>query len=359
MRIEVVRPGELSNDDQEAWSRLLAARPDLASPFLTPQWARAVDRADGPDEVRVCLIEARDGLKGVFAARCGVLTAMPVGAPLNDWHGVVSAEPLDLPAGALLQALRVHRFDFSHLTPADPVFGDHAQGRAQSYCVDVSGGWEAYAAGRREAGTDILKDIAKKGRKLEREHGPITFSPLSRSRADFDKLMGWKRAQYFRTRQTDILAAPWVARLLDELFESRDPDFGGALSTIHVGDRLAAGQFNLRGRTELHSWFIAHDEAFDRCSPGLVLFGEILKWMAAESPMKRLELGPVAYNFKDRLANAPHPLAHGYAGLDSPVTLIRAAQYGLRKAAETLPLGRASQWPGKAMRRLDLWRGLG
>ena len=81
--------------------------------------------------------------------------------------------------------------------------------------------------------------------------------------------------------------------------------------------------------------------------------------MAATSPLKRLELGPVAYRFKDRLANTPHPIAYGFAGLDSPVTLLRAAQYGLRKAAENLPLGRASHWPGKAMRRLDLWRGLG
>jgi CelD/BcsL family acetyltransferase involved in cellulose biosynthesis len=156
-----------------------------------------------------------------------------------------------------------------------------------------------------------------------------------------------------------VLAAGWVERLLDELFESRDPDFGGALFTLHIGDRLAAAQFNLRGRKELHSWFIGHDEAFDRYSPGLVLFHRMLSWMAAESPLKRLELGPVPYRFKDRLANAPHPVAHGYVGLDSPVTLVRAAQYGLRKAAEKLPLGRASRWPGKAMRRLDVWRGLG
>lgn len=359
MRIEVVRPGELSGDDQNAWSALLAARPQMSSPFLTPAWARAVDRADGPDQVRVAMIEDREGLKGVFAARCGVLTALPVGAPLNDRQAVVCAGPLDLEPGALLLALKVHRYDFSHMCSADAVFGPHAQGVQESYAVDVSGGWEAFEQGRREAGTDILKDMAKRKRKIERELGPVTFTPLSRSRADFETLIAWKRASYFRTRQTDVLATEWVHRLLDELFESRDPDFGGALMTMHIGDRLAAAQFNVRGRDELHSWFIGHDEAFERYSPGLVLFNEILRWMAAESPLKRLELGPVAYRFKDRLANAPHPIAHGYAGLDSPVTLLRAAQYGVRKAAEGLPLGRVSHWPGKAMRRLDLWRGLG
>lgn len=359
MRIEVVRPDELSSDDRQAWSRLQDARPDLASPFLSPQWARAVERAGGPEDVRVCLIEDREGLKGVFAARCGILTALPVGAPLNDRQAVVAAEPLDLPPGALLQALRVHRYDFSHMGGGDPVFGGHAQGVQDSYLVDVSGGWAAFEQNRREAGTDVLKDTAKKSRKIERELGPVTFTALSRSRADFERLADWKQAHSFRTRQTDVLASPWVGRLLDELFESRDPDFGGALFTLHIGDRLAAGQFNLRGRSELHSWFIAHDPEFERFSPGLVLMQEMLRWMAEESPVKRLELGPVSYRFKDRIANAPHPIAYGYAGLDSPVTLIRAAQYGLRKAAERMPLGRASQWPGKAMRRLDLWRSLG
>ena len=38
--------------------------------------------------------------------------------------------------------------------------------------------------------------------------------------------------------------------------------------------------------------------------------------------------------------------------------LVRAAQYRLRNTAEALPLGRVSAWPGKAMRRVDLWRSL-
>jgi len=359
MRIDVVRPEELSTADQQAWSALQDSRPELASPFLSPHWARAVERAGGPDDVHVCLIQDGGGLQGVFAARCGVLTALPVGAPLNDRQAVVSAAPLDLPPGALLQALRVHRYDFSHMSAADPVFGGQVEGVQDSYLVDVSGGWAAFEQNRREAGTDILKDTAKKARKVERELGPVTFTALSRSRTDFERVKAWKQAHAFRTRQTDVLASPWVGRLLDELFDSRDPEFGGALFTLHNGDRLAAGQFNLRGRAELHSWFIAHDPEFERFSPGLILMQEMLRWMANESPIKRLELGPVAYRFKDRIANAPHAIAYGYAGLDSPVTLIRAAQYGLRKAAETLPLGRASHWPGKAMRRLDLWRGLG
>jgi hypothetical protein len=50
---------------------------------------------------------------------------------------------------------------------------------------------------------------------------------------------------------------------------------------------------------------------------------------------------------------------HGFAARPSPAGVVRAAQYTVRNAAERLPLGRVSLWPGKAMRRLDLWRALG
>jgi hypothetical protein len=37
---------------------------------------------------------------------------------------------------------------------------------------------------------------------------------------------------------------------------------------------------------------------------------------------------------------------------------MREAQYGVRAAAERLPWPQVSVLPAKAMRRLDLWRGL-
>ncbi len=70
-----------------------------------------------------------------------------------------------------------------------------------------------------------------------------------------------------------------------DLFASRDPEFGGVLSTLQVGDRLAAAQFHLRGTRTLHAVMIAQDAAFERYAPGLLLFQSVLKWMAA-SPVQ-------------------------------------------------------------------------
>jgi CelD/BcsL family acetyltransferase involved in cellulose biosynthesis len=361
MRIEAVDPADLSDEDLTAWRALQAANGfDQASPFLSPEWALAADRAIGRERapVKVAVVREGDEPRGFFAARVGKVTAMPVGAPLSDHQGFIGRRGLVVHPHVLLEALGVQRFDFCHMTSSDFVFGPYAAGSQVSYAVDLSEGWDAYARGRREAGTDILKDMAKKRRRIERDLGPVVFTPLSRSREAYEQVIAWKRDQHHRSRQTDVLGKPWVRGLVDRLFDDDREDFGGALFTMHIGDRLAAVQFNLRGPREIHAWFIGHAPELERYSPGLVMFGELLAWMA-DSRWRELTLGPVAYRFKDRLANRTRSLAYGSVGRPSAATLVRAAEYGVRRLAETLPLGPLSQWPGKAMRRIDRWRALG
>jgi CelD/BcsL family acetyltransferase involved in cellulose biosynthesis len=361
MRIDVVRPSDLTGEERARWRTLQArAGSDYSSPFLSPDWAIAVDQALGRfrDACQVAVMREDDRAVGFFAARVGRAVALPAGAPLCDYQGVVAEAGLKVDPRRIVEAFGVQRIDFTHMVEHDRAFGALGQGRDDFYAVDVSAGWDAYEQGRREAGTDILKDIARKRRKLEREVGPLTFAAFSRSRVDFERTLEWKRAQFARTNQTDPTATPWVRVLLEQLFESRDPEFGGALFTLHAGDRLAAAQFNLRGGGSINAWFISHDEALERYSPGLVMWGDLLRWMA-ESPYRTLDLGPVAYRFKDRLANRTRGIVHGFAGRPGAATLVRAAEYGVRRAAEALPLGKLSELPGKAMRRLDRMRALG
>ncbi|HEX3406238.1 MAG TPA: cellulose biosynthesis protein CelD, partial [Caulobacteraceae bacterium] len=90
---------------------------------------------------------------------------------------------------------------------------------------------------------------------------------------------------------------------------------------------------------------------------GLLLFQDVLKWMD-ERPYDRLDLGYGDYRFKRELSNLQRPLMHGFVGVPSAASLLREAAYGVRRAAEALPLGAVSALPGKAMRRIDLIRGL-
>jgi CelD/BcsL family acetyltransferase involved in cellulose biosynthesis len=338
---------------------LQAADITLDTPFLSADWARTVETVQGEGARSVRVAVAQQGGRDIafFPVRVGAFTAMPVGAPMCDYQGVVAEAGIEIPARELIQALGVQRFDFTHMLEDQAPFAAHARGREMSHVVDVAGGYAAYEVERRAAGTSVLKDSDKKRRKAEREVGPATFQAFSHSRTDFEKLLAWKRFQLKATGQTDIFHTSWTRRLLDEMFESRDPGFGGVMFSLHFGDRLAAVHLHLRGQRTIHGWIIAHDPELERYSPGILLFQDILRWMDG-GPYTRLDLGPGDYRFKRELGNHGLWVTHGFVGRPSPASLVRSAAYGVRRAAEALPLGAVSELPGKAMRRMDRWRGL-
>ena len=359
MQIDIVAPSELTPADIAAWKQLQATDPNLATPYLGPEWVLTAAAIEGPDRrlARVAVIREGGEAAGFMAVRAGRAAALPVGAPMCDYQGLVARPGLVIDPVAIVRALGVARLDFTHMLADQAAFAPYIQGRTLSQVIDLSEGYEAYAAGRREAGSSIMRDCGKKLRRLEKAHGPVTFTALSQSWPDFERLIELKRAQYRGTRQTDIFDTPWPLELVRTLFERRDPDFGGALFTLSVEGRPTAMHFALRSRNVLHCWIIAHEPDFERFSPGVLLIDHMLRWAAANG-MRELDLGPGDYRFKLQLANATRALGHGFVGRPSPVTLARAAQYRVRRAAEALPLGRVSALPGKAMRRLDLWRGL-
>jgi CelD/BcsL family acetyltransferase involved in cellulose biosynthesis len=358
MEFTVVAPDEMTVADVSAWLALQASSL-RTSPFLSPFWVQACAAVAGPDQVgaRIVILRQDGDAVGFFPVRVRGGAAGPVGAPMCDYQGVVGQPHLDIDPRRLLCALRVGRLDFSSLLADQSAFARGVRGVASSQVIDLSAGYDAYAAGRRAAGTDILQDTAKKRRKLEREQGAAVFS-VSRDVAEFDQMIAWKRAQYRASGQTDIFQAGWTEALLRSLFARNEPAFGGAFFTLHVDGKLAAAHFALRQDACLHAWFIAHDEAFARYSPGVILINDILKWATAQG-VAELDLGPGDYRFKHSLANVKRDVAHGYIGRPSAAALARGAAYRVRATAEALPLGRFSALPGKAMRRLDLIRSLG
>jgi CelD/BcsL family acetyltransferase involved in cellulose biosynthesis len=358
--VEAVAPAALDPVDRAAWLGLQQAHPALGSPFLSPDWAETLAALDGPDRrgARVAVLRRDGQAVGFLPTRVARFTAMPLGSPFCDYQGMVAAPDLLVDPKRIVQALGVSRLDLHNALADQAVFAPHFRNRDRSWVIDLSAGYDAFAADRRQAGVDILQDCAKKRRKIEREHGPLTFTPLCADRAAFDQLFAWKRTQLVATRQTDIFQTPWAKALMEATFAARGPGFGGALFTLHARDRLIAVQFALRGRDVLHAWMIAHESDFARYSPGLLLMAEILRW-APGAGYRELDLGPGPYRFKESLSNAPRLIAGGFVGLPSAAALVRAAEYRVCSVAEALPLGAASQLPGKVMRRLDLLRGLG
>jgi len=357
VQIDVLRPKELSPAMTARWRALQREARGWDSPFLSPCWAKSVELARGGRGVRVAVVSDNGEPRAFMSASVGQVTAVAAGGAMSDYEGLVGDPGPGFDPAALVRALGVSRYDFSHVPADQQAFVPHARGQALSWIVDLPDGYESYAAQRRAAGVSALKEIDRKRRKVEREIGETSFTPCSTSQADFERLIELKRTQYRLTSQTDVLSVPWTQRLMEGLFAQTGPDLGGSLFTLHIGGALAAVQFHLMGETTIHAWMIAHDPALERYSPGLLLFQDILRWMDAQ-PYDRLDLGYGDYRFKTELSNAQRPLIHGFVGTPSAAALLREAAYGVRRAAEALPLGKVSELPGKAMRRLDLMRGL-
>jgi CelD/BcsL family acetyltransferase involved in cellulose biosynthesis len=282
---------------------------------------------------------------------------MAPGAPLCGYQGLIAEPGVAVDPRRLVQVLNVGRMDFSHMLEGVDAFEPYARGRAVSWVVDLEGGYEAYAAARDEAGVSVLREVEEARGKVETEAGEVTFTAHSRVNADFERLIAWKREAARESGGTDIFAAEWTGRLMRELFESRDPEFGGLLFTLHIGDRLAAAQFHLRGRSVIHHWMSAYNPGLERHAPDRLITHDILRWMD-DGPFRRLDFGQTDDPFKQDLANARQGMMYGFVGVPSPAAFVRGAQYGLRRAAESLPLGRVSDLPAQAMQRRDLLRGL-
>jgi len=362
VQIDVLRPGELPASAIAAWRALQRAGGGWDSPFLSPCWARSVEQAQrerkgGGRDVRVAMLSEAGEPRAFMTAQVGRITALAAGGAMSDYEGLVGDPGPDFDVAAVVRALGVSRYDFSHVPAEQAAFKPFARGGHVSWVVDVPDGYGAYAARRRADGVSALKEIDRKRRKAEREVGETRFTARSTCAAAFDRLIELKREQYRATGQTDVLGAGWTLKLLQNLFAVDLPGFGGALFTLHIGGELAAVQFHLLGETTIHTWMVAHEPKLERYSPGLLLFQDILKWMD-DQPFDRMDLGYGDYRFKRELSNLQRPLMHGFVGTPSAACLFRRMAYGVRRAAEALPLGPVSELPGKAMRRIDLIRGL-
>lgn len=358
MRVDSINPLLLMDGDIAAWREMLAADEAFTSPYLTPDWAQFVARRR-PD-ARIAIFRNADGSAAAFlpVQRSSGYAALPIGGPVCDYQALVGPRDFDL--SPAVKALGVGRVDFT-AGLADSALAPHLLTRDVGHVARFPQGWAGWAEERQEAGSKVAARARKRLSKLMRDHdkGDVVFEPFSTDNHAFDELILWKREQMWRTGVADIFERGWINNLVRDTFaaSSADPYFGSALFVLRVKLRPAAALFCLRAQKTLHAWFVAHDRRYSEYSPGLILFAEAIR-AAAEAGYTEMDLGPGDYRFKESFANAGRPVGAGYIGRPGLSSAARAAQFQMRALMEALPVGRAKHWPAKAMRRLDISRGL-
>lgn len=356
VKAESKSPNDLSEKELGVWRKILAEQPEYRSPYLSPAWANLVNRVRSDSKVVVFSKDSNPiGFLPVQQSHNHI--ALPLGGPICDYQSLIALPGHKFDMRLALDALNVQRIDFTGLLDAHGCCAPHIKSQDSGMIVDISNGWEAYQENRRNAGSSVLKRTRKKFKKMKSECPNVTFEAFTNNRSDFDTLMQWKRDQWKRTKSIDVMSKPWVSQVISDSFDMSEHGFGGELFTLKADGELVAALYALKLDKVLHAWFVGYSRDYETYSPGLILFVETLRAMAEEG-YETLDLGGGEYRFKHSLSTEIRSAGPGFIGSTNLATLSRSFQYKLRETMEELPLGPMSRWPAKAMRRVDVWRGM-
>lgn len=306
---QILHPADLSPEDDARWRQLAAPHGDFGSPLLGPDFARAVGAVR--QDARVA-IWRRDGEAVGFLAhhrRPGAV-ARPIGAPLSDYHGLVSDGSLN--PGEALAAAGLPAYRFTGLVDPLGLFQRQAGAEQEAFVIRLESGADDYLEALRADSPKRFKNYRRLEHKIEREVGPLTLTAPDRDVAAFDLLLAWKREQLVRTGAHDFLAPAWTQALLRHLLDAREGDFQGLMLTLRVDGRLIAGQFGVRLGAVFHPWIASTDPEMGAWSPGQLFF---LRAIAAMPDLKlsTYDLGPGHAHYKAPFALARRAISEGTA----------------------------------------------
>jgi CelD/BcsL family acetyltransferase involved in cellulose biosynthesis len=210
----------------------------------------------------------------------------------------------------LLRACGLDVWEFHNLLGEQIPATARGIARSTSPIIDVSLGYEAYAAEQRRTSKKIFKSTLQKQRKLERDIGSTRFEFATNDRHAFDTLLQWKSQQYRRTGHRDRFAVKWVEGLVRELFDAACDGCLGTLSVLYGPDQVVAAHFGLRSETCLACWFPSYDATLRRYSPGLSLH-LLMAQEAASAGLRYLDLGKGDEEYKQSLKTGDLTVGEG------------------------------------------------
>lgn len=152
MKVEIITPGELGLEEVRNWARIQAGNAELASPFLSPQFAAVCARVRA--RTRIAVFTSDDGVTGYFpfeSGRMGLGKALGLG--FTDIQGVIAPATADLDIRALLTACGLRLWEFDHLLAWQGHWLAGAPHRwviETSPVIDVGFGWAAYEREQRK-----------------------------------------------------------------------------------------------------------------------------------------------------------------------------------------------------------------
>ena len=212
--IQVQQPQQLSDLDWAAWAQMRADNPDIHSPYFHPDYTRLLAELR-PDVRVVCQYDA-DGTPIAFLPVQGKRFARPVGAPMSDYHAIITNRD-DVSYDSLLSGSGIGAYHYSCATDVKRLRMPQILSRSETAAIDIETTAEDWRAGRDGSYRRHLKSNRRRTRKAEEAIGPKRIELFSRNIDVYAALLKWKREKFAQTGKYDVLSADWTQSLIRTL----------------------------------------------------------------------------------------------------------------------------------------------
>lgn len=276
LRVEIVKGEALDAAAVALWREWSMTNPALVSPYFRWDYTEIASRVC--PGAGIAVFRRGGQVVGFFPHQRRGGSVQPLGAPMNDYHGVIAPVGSDITLEDVARLVKGRRLNVPGWVGA----GEAGEVRSTVQVQLPAEGYDAWYAERRKTFAKYFKDKERARRSLTADLGETTVRHNVRDAALLDHLIDLKAAQYRRSGLHDIFACGWTRDLLHALMTDQRADFGASLAVMTAGDKLVAIEFSLHAGDHYHFWFPAYEPTLARCSPGILLSMDTMRLAAAE-----------------------------------------------------------------------------
>ena len=262
----------LTEGEQAQWNAWAASDPLLSSPFFRVEYALIAGKVCPGSQLAV--FRRGDQVVGYYPFQRRGGTIQPLGAPMNDYHGIIGPIETRPNLDQAATLLNPNCFNVTAWIGEGERLNMSPSYRAVLKREQTYADWYAE---RRAAFPKYFKDKERARRSLETEFGDIAIEVGLRDRKLLEDLLTLKSAQYARSGLHDIFACGWTVDLLQALMASPYPDFAGQICVLKARGKIYALEYSLAGGHCYHFWFPAYYAEARRVSPGILLSMETIR----------------------------------------------------------------------------------
>lgn len=324
---EIIKLPALPPDFRESWKRFVALS-GFRNPLNDPQYIDDLGAAGLDIEI---LVGKQNNNPLVFIPfqRLPGNRAVSPAIPITDCSQISCAPNLRFSPCELLNQVGIRSLAFDHLFEQEAFeCARYVYAEDCCYLIDLKNGFQEYRNALRVKSRNLLSEIGRKTKKLEREQGDVRFRMNVPDNQLVRQLLDWKIAELNRKRFSHALDQDWVGRFIRKHLQSTDSCCNGLLSVLYAADVPVAMQLGTRGYGVVNSWIPVINPAYARYSPALVMFHK-MAFEAANSGIRTIILGRGVNQTKRRIANRIVP---NYEGIFSSGGVLQTAKmWGLRR----------------------------